>query len=194
MAYCSLADVKAYLDIETLDTDADDILEDLIARAQQTIDRATGRTFEASADTTRYFDAVADVDGRSLWLGEGDLCQITSIMNGDGTTISADSYVTLPANVAPYHAILLKRNSGVSWTYSDSPENAIQIEGRWAYSVSAPADVQHACIRLVSFMFKQRDTGIDAENSMVTQNGIMILPSRLPKDVMSLLKSVSRLI
>ena len=66
MAYCSLAQLKAY--VGATDSDDDALLTDCITRAEAVIDRATKRTFEASADSTRTFDAVYDVAGRTLYL------------------------------------------------------------------------------------------------------------------------------
>ncbi len=62
--YSSVRDLKIYLGI-TVDAD-DTLLTALIKRAQGIIDNHCKRTFEASADTTRYLDCPTGQGGRLL--------------------------------------------------------------------------------------------------------------------------------
>jgi len=190
MAYCTTAQVKTYLNI-TVSTD-DTLLTDLIARAQQTIDTCCLRTFEAAADSARAFDAVRDVRGRTLYL-DADLCAITSITNGDGTALAVTDYVTEPRNRTPYHAITLRSDSDEEWVYDSQHESAITVTGRWAYSVSAPNDIVWACIRLVAWLYQQRDTGADVDRVMLSNDGLLLLPQQMPRDVLALLTPYRRL-
>jgi len=92
MSYCTVTDVKTYLNTTTAGDDL--LIGDLIDSAQEAIDNYTHRTFEASADTTHYFDDDnLDGDGDTLIL-DGDLCAITSITNGDGDTVTTSDYKT----------------------------------------------------------------------------------------------------
>lgn len=188
MAYASLADLKTYLASGGWSggTGDDTLLTDLLARAQAIIDRETGRTFEASADSTRKFDAVRDVDGPTLYLDE-DLAQITSVTNGDGVAVASTNYVAEPRNRTPSYALRLLGSSSVAWTYDDDPENAISIAGRWAYSVSAPDDIKHATIRLAAWLYRQRSDAAKDDDRPILANGVWIMPSRLPQDVASTL-------
>jgi hypothetical protein len=184
MAYATIAEVKAYLGIDGSADDA--LLTALLPRAQKWLEDEIGAVFEASADSTRYFDAVADVDGRRLWL-DTFLYSITSITNGDGVVVTAGQYVTEPRNAAPYHAITLRSNSGVSWTYDDDPENAIAIAGRWAYSASAPADIVHATVRLCGFLYRQKDSQVfDVTSS--PEMGTITIPRGTPADVWAIIR------
>lgn len=191
MAYCELADLKTYLN-DITDSRDDALLTDMIAAAQKIIDTYTRRTFEASADTTRRFDAVRDVGSmdngvdRVLWL-DHDLCQITSITNGDATTVTTGQYVTEPRNYTPWYAIALRTSANIAWTYDDEPENAIAIVGRWAYSITAPDDIQWACKRLAAYLYRQKDTSSEAERPIMSASGASILPSKLPADVRDVL-------
>lgn len=188
--YTDAASLKLYLGIASATTADDTLLGLLIARAQQAIDSLCKRTFEASADTTRTFDAVCDVRGRSLWLN-ADLCAVTTVTNGNGSVLTTE-YVTEPRSTTPYWALTLKRTSGLAWTYSDSPEDAIRITGRWAYSVTAPADIQHACIRLAGWFYRQKEgQGVD-DRPLSTPGGVTILPSALPRDIRELLRPYKR--
>jgi hypothetical protein len=204
MAYTTVEECKLELGIPTLTTTDDALLAGYIATAQRTLEApppiGTGRVFEASADTTRYADApldlnVYDYDGPSynlLLADVGDLCAITSILNGDGTTVSASSYTTDPRYKTPYHAIRLKRYSGVVWTYSSTAEASIAITGKWAYSISAPADISRAALRLVVWMYRSKDNA-NADQAVQTDQGI-ILPSKMPADVRTILEGYRSLV
>ena len=196
MAYVDLAAVKAELNITS--TDDDSLLRGYITVAQATIEsnrpNGTGRIFEASADTTKYLDAPDLPDGSPdgpsyllLLTPYGDLCAITSIVNGDGATIPDTAYVLEPRSATPWWGIRLKRNAGYTWTYDDSPEGAIAITGKWAYSTSAPTTIQRAALRLVVAMYRAKDSA-GADNPIQTDQGI-ILPQAQPKDVRQIIES-----
>jgi hypothetical protein len=196
MAYCSLADLKAYLKIDSSNTDDDTLLQAFLDAAQGAIDLDRGRTFEAAADSTRRFDAVRDVgkdDGDSyaqtLYLDQ-DLCQITSITNGDGTTVTSSQYVTEPRNDTPYWAIKLKLDSGIVWTYSSTPENAIAITGRWAYSVTAGPAVVQVVKEWAKYMYKKKDAASDFDVLGNVESGAVILAKQMPWHIRLLLNLI----
>ncbi|MCL4251048.1 MAG: head-tail connector protein [Anaerolineae bacterium] len=192
--YTTLDDLKIYLNIATSDDDA--LLTALIERATQIIDTATARTFAAEADSARTFDAVRDVsgDGRLLFLDE-DLCQLTAVVNGDGASVSLAALVTEPRSHAPYYALRLKYTSDTTWTYTDDPHNAIQVTGRWAYCVTPPADIAHACVRLAAYLYRQKDTQTEiGDLARATLDGVLMLPPRLPRDVLDLLAPYKRVV
>lgn len=191
MTYTTNTDLKVYLDIASGTTTDDTLLTTLIARAQAMIDAYCRQTFEAS-DTTRYFDAVCDVDGPLLCL-DAPLCAITTVTNGDSTVVASTKYVTEPRNSAPYYALRLKANAGVAWTYTSTPENAIAVVGKWAYSATAPADIVQACTRLAAYLYRQRDNALDLDRTVIT-GGATILPMRIPADVLTILAPYRRLI
>lgn len=198
MAYVDVSALKQYLGNTTAADDA--LLSALLSAAQSTIDRYTRRTFEASADSTKYLDGVQPyVNGRWLHVSEvGDLCAITSITNGDGTTVSASSYVTEPRNVAtgnvePIRAIKLKDNASIAWTYTGTPENAITIVGRWAYSVTAPASVVQACKILAAYYYKQKDAGT-FDVVAVPEMGTITVPQGMPRTAQVLLNPYRKML
>ena len=71
MAYTTTAIAKVYLGLTSAADDT--LIGTLIVRAQAMIDSYCHRTFEASADTTKYFDMRADTDEdrRRLYFSEG---------------------------------------------------------------------------------------------------------------------------
>ena len=186
MAYTDVTTIRRYLGVTVADDDT--LLGELIARAQAMIDHYTGRTFEASANTIRYFDALRDVDGLDLIL-DYDLASINSVTNGDGTTVTA--YVTEPRNSAPYHRLRMKSLSGLTWTYTTDPENAIAVSGKWAYSTSAPADIVGATVRLAAYMYRQKDNAGDLDRAVIA-GAAVILPGEVPQDVRMMLNPYKR--
>lgn len=180
-------ELKTYLGISGSGDDS--LLTTLIAQAQAFLEQVTGRKFEASANTTRTFDAVRDVaedeDGTAtLLILDHDLCGINSITNGDGAVVSASDYVTEPRNDTPYWAIRLKSSSTVGWTHSNGPENAISISGKWAYSTTAPADVQMACRDMAAYLYRRRGIeGTALDTVTVSPSGVTMFPGGLPESV-----------
>ena len=193
MAYASIAQLRAYLGIDV--NDDDPLMESLLTRAQSAIDQHVHRTFEATADSTKYFDAERDTSENYMvldWTPYGlDLCQITTITNGDGTTVASSAYVTNPRNYTPWYGVRFKLNSGLYWTYDQDPENAISITGRWAYSITAPADIVQATIRMAAYMYRQKDSNT-FDVVAIPGAGVMEVPQGMPRDVTMLLRSYER--
>jgi hypothetical protein len=189
--YATLDQLKTY--VGATDTTDDLLLTDCLTRAQAMIDSATSRRFEAAADSTRTFDGVVDVSrgGRTLWL-DGDLCALTSITNGDGGSVTPVQVVSEPRNSTPYYALTLKASSGLVWTYETDPEDAISVTGRWAYSVTPPADIEQACIRLAAWLYRQKDSSADLDRPVVSADGATLMPAQVPADVQAILKLYRR--
>lgn len=191
MAYTTASALKTYLGITANDDDT--LLGTLVARAQKIVESYTGRVFEVSQDSTKYLDAMRDVDehGRTLYLVD-DLCAITSVTNGDGTAVAATEYVTMPRVGGPWWGLMLKQGSAVRWNWDASPETAIVVVGKWGYSTSAPADVVQATERLAAYLYRQRDNANDLDRAMIAGN-TTILPQRLPSDIKDLLEPYRRI-
>lgn len=196
MPYTTAAAVKSYLGITSSSDDA--LLTTLISSAQAAIDTYTHRTFEAATDTTKYFDAEDDTSESYTmldWTPYGlDLAQITSIVNGDGVTIPASAYVLEPRHYPPYYGVKLKVSSGLYFEYDNDSdhENAVAVTGRWAYSITAPADVVHACIEIASLFYKQRDSNTDALRPIIAGNAT-ILPIGLSTQSREILNNYKRI-
>lgn len=195
MAYATVDEIKAYLKIDSADDDA--LLGTLLERATAIIESSLwcDRKFEARTDSTRYFDARADVDGRTLYLDE-DLCQITSITNGDGDVLAAAEYTTIPKNNTPYYAIRLLASSSLSWETNTNgdPENAITIVGRWSYSLTPPAAIKYATLRLATWLYRQKDTAAEFDRPFLAAGGVTIMPSAFPQDIQELVRGMRRMV
>lgn len=182
MAYASLSELRAFLRLATGETGDDTLLTNLLTYAQAFIEspQCCNRVFEASTNTDRKFDAVADVRGMRLVL-DYDLCSINSITNGDGAVIPSTAYFTRPTNITPYYAIELFASQGYSWGYTTDPQNSIVISGKWAYSASAPSSIKDATLVLAKWMYRQINNDSDTERAILSPDGSMIMPSALPK-------------
>ena len=186
----------------TASTD-DSLLSLCIDRAQHTIESYTNRTFEALTDTTRKYTPI--IDRISSGLGYSgdliddytidtsyDLISITSITNGDGTAVPTSAVVTMPLNFTPAWAVRIKQASGYFWTYTGSPEASVSITGRWGFSLTAPANIQQACLRLASNYYRQRDGSPDLSNSIISADGSTIVSSAMAQDVKAILNQYRR--
>jgi hypothetical protein len=193
MAYTDSTALKTYLGVSGATDDA--LLTALIASAQAAIDVYTSRTFEAAADSTRYFTVGVDTLGRTLYLDQ-DLAAITTVKtNADdgsgGDSLATTDYITHPRNRTPYHALVIKLSSAYDWTYTDDPTGGITVTGKWAYSTSAPNDIVHACLRLAAYYYRQKDAGV-FDTTAIPDAGIIQIPQGIPRDVQLILNPYVR--
>lgn len=192
MSYTTPADVIAYAGIPA-PTAADTILlESFIAAAQAYIDGECHQSFEATADSTRYFDPICDVDGRTLYL-DAPLIAITSVTNGDGTVIAPSAYVTEPRNMTPWFGLTLRSNSGIAWTYGGALGNSIDIVGKWGYSLTPDANIVQVTKELVAYYWRQKDSTGDADRAVLAGNSTLI-PATIPQDITDKLMHYRRIV
>lgn len=214
MAYTTVASVKAYLKIPSNVTVDDTLIQEFIDDACGFIDGETDRKFEAPSDTTFKFDAVTYqsylnafryasptyydyYDWRVLWFDKYDCRQITQVINGDGTIVSANDYVTLPINAAalnsPMFGIRLKLNSNIVWTWDDTPDACIQVTGRWAYSITPPRDIQMCAKLLAARLYKQKDNNMPLQLPQTRRDG-QIASQNIASDIMGILEGYRRIV
>lgn len=190
MAYPNTAEVKTYLGISAGDDDA--LIAALLVDAQAIIENYTGRTILTTVTESRYYDAIADVDGDTLYLRrDDDLYAVDTITNGDGVEVTSDQYVLIPTSGPPYYAIKIKSTASIAWTYSTYHENAIQVDADWTYGENLP-DVEHALVRLTAWLYKQKDSSMPIDVPKVSASGVLIMPMDLPKDVKGILDRYRR--
>jgi len=185
MGYATLSELKSYLGIDV--TTDDFLLAQFLELAQGVIDGYCGRTFEA-VTATKYFTS-GDVDGRFLLLWGEDLLTVTTLTNGDGVAISSANYRLEPRNETRKYGIRLDNDT--DWEFTDT-DSEIAVAGTWGWSISAPGDIKHACIRLAAFMYRQKDTSSDIDRALVTGDGVTIMPSSIPADVKAILSTYRR--
>lgn len=116
--------------------DDDALIVQLIATATAMAHGYCARSFVPYRQA-RVYDATGEhIDPINELLLDADLLAVTSVTNGDGTTVTGDQYVLRPANAWPKRAIKLKASSNLTWTYDGDWEQAISIEGVWGYHQS----------------------------------------------------------
>lgn len=186
MAYVTAAQVKEYLGISGTVVD-DNLLCDLIERAEGLIDAYTGRSFESTTATKFFDDSFTNGSDLNLW--GYDLLTVTKLTNGDGDEIASSDYRLFPRNDSPKWLIRLDESQSWNFTNGDSE---ISVAGTWGYSATPPLDIQHACIRLAAFLYRQKDTSADIDRPMITGDGVTIMPSSLPTDVTRMLDRYKR--
>ena len=184
MAYTTFGDVNTYLGTSAAGDNT--LITDLITRAQAVIDTYTGRTFEhSSVGAKRYFTVGEDTEGKTLYLDE-DLCSTSTVVtdaDGDADSLTENTdFIMYPRNEAPYNKICLLGSSDYSWSYTSNPEFGIEVTGKWAYSSSAPDDIEHACIRLAAYFYRQKDSQV-FDVTAIPDAGIISMPKGIPEDV-----------
>lgn len=180
--YTTWEAVKMYLAISGSGDDA--LGGSLVSRACAMIDQFCRRRF-AAVTATRLFDVPS---GPTLWLDE-DLLSVTTLLNGDGSTLTSGQYVLLPTNMTPRYGIRLR--SGSAWVGgATGDEQAISVAGTWGYSSTPPDDVVQAAVRLSAWLYKQRDApfGTTARPDV----GIVEVPAAIPEDVKAILLRYQR--
>lgn len=196
MAYLEVSELKAYLGIKSSADDS--LLGDICEEAQAAVDNICNRTFEAHHSATRYFNALdirygGKVDAfQNTLLLDFDLCQLDSIKNGNGQTIPNNVVVLLPTNFIPSYAIKIKMNTSYVWTYVGTPDTAIEITGRWAYSVNCPTPIRAATRRLAGYMYRAKDNTAETDRSIVSADGVAIGAPAIPSDVTRMLEPYRR--
>lgn len=193
--YCTLAQVKLSLSTTNSGafngTTSDAILSELITESSREIDDYCKRHFYETYATRRYDAIYPTIDLQTLYLDE-DLLAVGTITNGNGDIIPNGSVVLYPANESPKYAIRALPNT--TWQYTQNWEQAISIEGTWGFNTGTtpPAPIQRACIRLVTWRFKQRDAPF--ETVAFPEVGAVSVPSAMPEDVARLLDNYRRIV
>lgn len=187
MAYTTTAKIKEYLGIPfNLNTD-DDLISDLLLRATEIINKETGQKFEPVTLTKEYGYQTVDRFNYPRTLMLDDYLQtVTTLTNGDGTVITYDQYILLPKNRNAYTSIVLKSNAD-GWTFDDMYDSFISVAGTWGLFSSVPADVEHYTIRLIAYLYKQKDNHQDLDRTLIAGN-TTILPQSMPNDILGFFK------
>lgn len=134
-SYVTLNEFKAYItasgqEIRT-DTADDAVLERLLNNASRYIDQECNqRTFYPRVET-RYYSVPEDEE---LMLDD-DLLAITTLTNGDTTTISSTDYNLFPFNYYPKYSIRLKDSVNTYWEYTSDNDyiGAISVLAFWGF-------------------------------------------------------------
>jgi hypothetical protein len=130
--YITLADYRStYQGSPTANTGNDTLILQLIKSVAREVEQG-GRWYYPRIES-RSFDRVG---GRQLDFSDWDLLELTTFLNGDGSTITPAQYDLLPYNYAPYYAVRTKLTSGIVYLVdtSGNSEKALTLTGVGGFS------------------------------------------------------------
>ena len=192
--YATLTEAKTHRRITTADASDDGVIELMVEDASRLVDTVTGKWFYAYTQT-RYFDVPTS---RTLCL-DAYLLAVTTLTNGDGTTIASTEYDLLPKNLPARRQLRLKANSTTYWQYSTTTigELAISIAGSWGYvdrtatdpnSARVINDTRRATLEIFGQWYNERFGNNQSGVATITAAGVVITPyGALPKTAMQIL-------
>ena len=125
----TLYQLRQYLGLSDSDTADDEKLIHALDLATSVIEHFTHRRFCPRVETVSH---TFNLSEKTELLLEDDLLQLTTLTNGDGTTIDSNDIALLPDNSDEPVGVLRLLN-GEAFVYSTSPLNAIQVNGVWGW-------------------------------------------------------------
>jgi len=181
-AYATLDEFKAQPEITSADAVDDIYINALLERASREFDGDTQHWFYAYTQT-RHYDLP---HGRELEL-DAPLLAVTTLTNGDDTTIPSTEYNLFPYNGPHHTAIKLKINSVYIWQQGLNAdiEGVVDVAGSWGYvdrtatdpeSLRVISNTKTAVLALALAVYRKR-YGVGAEGAAtITGAGVVITP------------------
>ena len=189
--YCTLAEVRARLELEATSTSNNSIIEANIEAVSRWIDHYCGRKFYANTDAHYYTAEYTDV----LFVGDDIISIDTMGTDSDGdrtyeTTWTSDDYDLMPYNAAidgwPYSWIETTPNGDYAFP---KVKKGVKIEGTFGWT-SAPDAVNEACIIQATRIYKRKDSPLGIAG--VSEFGNIQMVSEMDADVKALLEPYRR--
>jgi hypothetical protein len=182
-AYAGLAEFLAMPEIESHAPGDDVFIEDLLERASREFDGDTGHWFYGFQQTRRF-----DAPRRRCLELDAPLLSVTSITNGDNTTLPSTEYILSPYNGVHKTEIELYEDSTYTWELSTAARRrgVIYVNGLWGYvdrdatdpeSLKVISNSKTAALALALAVYRRRHgvgvTGV----ATVTAAGVVITPA-----------------
>ncbi len=188
MAYPDTAAAKTYLGISA-STD-DTLIGRLVNAAISFVERETGRVFVAASATKKFPCTATFVSKDKLTLAlYRDLVSVTTVTNGDGQVVVADTDFYLHPIEAPYHRLVMLPTVGKVWN-DGAAGGRISILGTWGYAADVPAALYEAILEIVAIYYRASAAG--GTITQVNQAGVFIQGQTLPPHVADVLKVYRR--
>jgi len=125
----TLTDIRQYLQLADEDTTSDAELLKSLQQASHLIESLTHRRYCPHIESRI---ASIDTDHPTELILPDDLLTLSSVTNGDGSSIHLDDVKLIPTHDdTPASALVLI--NGEAFTYSESAINAISINGTWGW-------------------------------------------------------------
>ncbi len=192
--YCTLAELKRRIGLDTYDTDRDTDLELLIQAASRKIDKHCGRYFYAgTAGTISYVTAQS-----AYRVYMNDFSAITAVEtddDGDGTyenSWASTDYIKMPINLPygwPY--TWLQVSAYGDYSFPRGLTNGVKITGTDGW-VAVPDEVREAAFLLCNRLWQRRNApfGVAGANEF----GVPVVIVKLDPDVIELLNPFTKAI
>jgi hypothetical protein len=188
--YATLAEAKAWGRITTTDSTDDGVIEQLVESASRYIDTEAQRVFYATTET-RLFDMPNNPAGVIMF--DKDLLTVTTLTNGDGSTVASTAYVLLPANYSPKFALQLIPSTSTIWKSAANGNTlqCISIAGSWGES--CPADIREACLMIFKAAYNRRFGENMSSITTITQAGLVVTPEDVPAKALQIIHNNRRI-
>jgi len=180
MAYCTIADLKAYLRISS-DTE-NDLLTTVISAAENMVSEYTNRSFGVGTETTKYLpvsmENVSD-NGRVLYLEHHylELVESPTLVTVSGTDVTSAVKVY---GDAPITQLVLSKASGYRFDEiydSDTePEEQVAITGLFGYSADVPDEIKQATVMIAAHLYQAKDREMDGKVNVLDKEGKVAPP------------------
>ena len=157
--YCTLAELKARLTIDTTDTQDDAILEACVEGASRQIDAFTGTRFYTAGSEVRYYTALDP-----LRVVVDDATSVTAVaqdLNLNRTY--SDTFTLSELDLMPDNYTALGKPVQQLALVPQAPKTfitarrGIKVTGVFGYSSSTPPAVKQACLLLSAALFRRKD-------------------------------------
>lgn len=191
MAYLTVADYRTYMAALTAGaptySDPGDTTfhQQLLDSATTFIERETRRKFSAVSATRKFGPECVSFTDPQLLMVDEDLLTVTTLTNGNGTTIASNAYELWPRNGSPYFGIRVKSSS--AWAFSDD-DATVSVAGTWGFMASPDTDVKRVTARL-AYLEQQRRTNT---GEVMVMQGAMEYTARVPDDIAHWLAGMRR--
>lgn len=127
--------VRQHRRLQTTETEDNALLQSLISEASAEFQRQIDRVcMPYTATHTFDYQAPYKLDLRGY-----DLCAVTTLTNGDGAAVSSGNYALRSPNVYPKWRVEITANASVTFTWDDTPQEAISVAGIWGYVPNYPS-------------------------------------------------------
>lgn len=171
----TLNDVKAWLQIQSANTDDDDTIQFLITSFSQYV---LNRTGVASFNSVNQYTEIYDGNGsQRLFLRNYPITSIISVVVGSYQVSQSTSTSSAGLFIEQIPRSIAFRSGGVGWTtavgiypYTFRPGiGNVQVTYMAGYT-SVPYDLQEACMKAVAINYKRKDW-IDLASKTLTASG-----------------------
>ena len=177
LKYLTLDEIKAYLNLDPLDTSEDNVLLQLGAYVEEIVEDFTGMSWDTVTEETYYFETQ---DGKTINLYPFAFWTITQVVS-NGEVIDLNELEFQPYN-KPYHFIEVKSDSSIFL------ENPIEVTGTVGFG-PLPEKVKTLMLQLIQHFYRTKDF---MNQAAVLPDGTRIFrDANIPRDIANALELIA---